>query len=480
MPQTQTVRFKDYRWGLADSPYFASDWQFVDSRNILIREKAPIIKPAFAQSSGFTTSTHEMLCAVDNYFFGEWGKVYINTANNDTPTRTITGGADIYSAIRFDNKIVFLHEWGSVKLGYYDWSRTDEWSLTGDTIQLNSNNEYPMVVFAGKLWVGSGSKLYSVTTAGVRTEELTTLRGDIVWLTVSGQMIKIFLGDWLVCFWDWTEGTTYNESLDLKMPIRIVFSTGSEDFLACGWETVGADTKVVRMVGYQYEVIATYQNKGVQIYSENEGNTWQMAFNNWIVFMPWVVEPDSGSAYCWVYTYWSIAPIFPKSWNLQYSTSAGGYDYSNLSCIHYYDGKLYVCYTDSNGTIWVDEYTQDPDAPLSEYTNWYFIPPIFDWGNRNRLKKITRVRYHGSTESDVVIKYNTDKFYKGTADRRKLLKDWLSDFTTLVTFDNTDSAEQNSKYGKAVDIIGYAFLFKVELGANSTFSELEVDFIYLD
>lgn len=60
-----------------------------------------------------------------------------------------------------------------MKLGTYDGTTwTDEVSATGTSIATNTDNNYPMVEFAGKLYIGSGNDLYSVTAALVRTLEL--------------------------------------------------------------------------------------------------------------------------------------------------------------------------------------------------------------------------------------------------------------------------------------------------------------------
>lgn len=162
------------------------------------------------------------------------------------------------------------------------------------------------------------------------------------------------------------------------MPIRTVYGSLTEDFIIAGNSTSGADTHVFRMQGYQYEKLATYLGKNIQLFSENEGNTSQMAYSNGIVAMPGIVEPDSGSPYQGIYTYGSQDATLPPSWNFQYSTSSGGYNYSNISCIHYYKGDLYVGYTDSNGTIGVDKFSQDPESNASKYTNGHLITTVFD------------------------------------------------------------------------------------------------------
>lgn len=481
----QTVRFKDF-WGwIADNPYFVGQGQFIDGKNLSIRAKAPLVKPHY-QASNYTTNGNIPICAVDNLFFCEGWEVYTTNSSNDTASRTITSWPDVLNAIKFDNNIVFCYEWVNLTLGYKTpWAIgsgwTDSWTTSGDNITTNSDSIYPMVEFKGLLYIGSGNNIYSVTAAWVQTLEMENLRGNVVGLESHWQTLVIFMDDGLIGFWDTTEDTFINEYIDIKLPIRGAYSTASETYVIAGDASSGSDTHIFRFVGYQRELIATYQNKGVEIFSDYEWNNSSMANSVGVVYMPWIVEQDGSQPVQWVYSYGTLSPkMFPPCWNYDFVTRGSSDTYKKVTMLHYYQGTLYVGYQDSSNVEWIDAYTLDPDAGTSEYTDAYIIMPAFDWGERNRKKKITRIRYHWSTASDVVVKVNTDKFYQGTSDRRKLLKDGLSDFTTLVTFDNTDSAEQNTQYGKAVDIEWYVFLFKVELGANSTLSELEVDFIYLD
>lgn len=46
MPEIQTVRFKDFRGGIADSGYHAQQGTFTDAKNLDIRSKSPIVRPA--------------------------------------------------------------------------------------------------------------------------------------------------------------------------------------------------------------------------------------------------------------------------------------------------------------------------------------------------------------------------------------------------------------------------------------------------
>lgn len=109
----------------------------------------------------------------------------------------------------------------------------------------------------------------------------------------------------------------------------------------------------------------------------------------------------------------------------QYMTSAGGYQYTEIGCIHYYQGKIYVGYKDSNNTYGVDIFNQDPNATDTKYNNGFVITPLFDGGVRNVKKKIVEVRLHGKVGASdtVTIGFNSSRYYQGQADRRKLLQD---------------------------------------------------------
>lgn len=77
-------------------------------------------------------------------------------------------------------------------------------------------------------------------------------------------------------------------------------------------------------------------------------------------------------------------------------TSTGGYQYTEIGCIHYYQGKIYVGYKDSNNTYGIDIFNQDPNATDNKYNNGWVITPLFDGGARNTKKKLVEVRYHGN------------------------------------------------------------------------------------
>lgn len=44
-------------------------------------------------------------------------------------------------------------------------------------------------------------------------------------------MIKLFLSNGDILFWDALQGTSYNEKLELKIPIRTVNNAGSYDYI---------------------------------------------------------------------------------------------------------------------------------------------------------------------------------------------------------------------------------------------------------
>lgn len=414
-----------------------------------------------------------MHTACENLFFWGGGKIYNTSASN---THTVSGTPTIYSACKFGAKIVFVYEASSkVKLWYYDGSYTDSraptyWTDFDDTV--SNWHSYPMVVFQDRLFIGNGTQLLSVSDWGVTTQELTSLSGYIKGLTATGQMIKLFLSNGDILFWDALQGTSRNEKLELKVPIRTVNNAWSYDYIIAGERSAGQDTQLYRLSWYNIELITTYQN-GVELYTSEEGSNWKIAFTNGLVFLPGILNSPS----LWgVYTYWRYINSLVDSLVWQYMTSAWGYQYTEIGCIHYYQGKIYVGYKDSNNTYGVDIFNQDPNATDTKYNNGFVITPLFDGGVRNIKKKIVEVRLHGKVGASdtATISFNSSRYYQWQADRRKLLQDSQSWFTTIATINGTDSAEQNDVYGTAVDVEFYIWQFKIDLQDGATMSELEV------
>lgn len=468
------IRFNNFIWGIANNPYFISQWQYTDSKNLDIRSKAPLVIPSiWPWSASFTTSSGMMHTACENLFFGAGGKVYTTAGSN---THTVTGTPTIYSACKFGIKTVFVYEASSkVKLWYYDGSWTDSraptyWTDFDDTV--SNGHSYPMVVFQDRLFIGNGTQLLSVSDGWVTTQELTWLSGYIKWLTASWQMIKLFLSNGDILFWDALQGTSYNEKLELKIPIRTVNNAGSYDYILAWERSAGQDTQLFRLNGYNIELVTTYQN-GVELYTSEEGSNGKIAITNGLVFLPGALNSPN----LWgVYTFGRFINSLVDSLVWQYMTSAGGYQYTEIGCIHYYQWKIYVGYKDSNNTYGIDIFNQDPNATDTKYNNGWIITPLFDGGARNTKKKIVEVRYHGNVwaSDTVTIGINTSRYYLGAANRRKLLVDSQSWFTTIATINGTDSAEQNDVYWTAVDVEFYIAQLQISLQDWATLSEIEI------
>lgn len=68
----------------------------------------------------------------------------------------------------------------------------------------------------------------------------------------------------------------------------------------------------------------------------------------------------------------------------------------------------------------------------------------------------------------------------GDADRFTIITDDHGGFTQLHAIANTDSTEQNDRYGIGVDTEFYTCQFKIDLKDGSTLSELEIFYEELD
>lgn len=476
---TFITTIKDFYNWISDNPYFVGEGQLVDIKNLNIWDKAPLIVPAKQPSSAYT-STKKQLSAVDGFIFCADGYIYHVNGNN---VKITTDASNIKSAIRWNNgtndRYVWIH-WtdAAPKLGKIDvvdawttsrWtpaSYTDDWTPTDWTTLRQDNNGYaPMLEFQSQLYIGCWTKIIYLDSNDSANNWLTGLTSDVVSMTPVGQMIRIYLEDWTILYWNGTDAN-WNEKLNLQRQIKYAFGQWNIDLVVCNNTSV--DTELYLVQWYSFTPLKTFKS-GFELQ-----DTWGhnlMTQYAWVIYFAWDwISP-------WVYAYGSFSPNLKRAFNYEYVTDYNDVDYNEVTLVHEFAGNLYIGYYDWTD-YWLDKVDLWRNSSNTQYDNGFFVTRVFDMNNRNKKKFLKEVRVHWEVwaSDTVTIAINTNRFYQAQADRQDMLIDSHTGFTTIATIDNTDSAEQNDRYGTSVDVEFYSAQFKVDIsdGAKVT----QIDLIY--
>lgn len=468
---------KDFYNGISDNPYFVGEWQLVDIKNLNIRDKAPLIIPAKKPASAYT-STKKPLCAVD-WFIGsaDWYFYHVNGNN----VKQTTDASNIRAVARWNNwtadRYVWVHGSTSTpKLGKINvsdastttwWSPAsyaDDWTPTDWTTLRQSNGGYaPILEFQRRLYIWCWTKIVYIDTSDTVNNWLTWLPSEVVSMTPVWQMIRVYLSDWTVLYWDW-DSQNANEKLSIRRQIKYAYWQGNIDLVVCN--NTFSDTELYLVQWYSFTPIKTFKS-----WFELQDTWWHnlMTQYAWVIYFAW----DGISP--WVYAWGSFSPNLQRAFNYEYVTDSNNVDYDEVSLLHEFAGNLYIGYYD--GTDYgLDKVDLWRSSSNTSYDNGFFVTRVFDMNSRNKKKFLKEVRVHGEVwaSDSVTIAINTSRFYQATADRQKLLIDWHTGFTTIATITNTDSSEQNDRYWTPVDYEFYSAQFKVSISDWAKVTQIDL------
>lgn len=484
MGKTYAHNFNDFSGWLADNPTLLGKGQFVDAKNMNIRDNYPLLK----LSSGVTavyTSTKETYCGVDNYLFWEDGYVY-NTAG--TNLATITAANDICWCAKFDGRYIRWENSGATSImgkidvtdadndsnredeASYDdtWDVASSVSLVGRTDYRLPQSSYwvSTVSFNGNLYFSNANQVLVLDTNEIITQWLTNLPYNIVWLTYYGSRIEVWMENGEILFWDGVQ-TSWDESINVGEKIYAMGWAAGITYFITG--SSGARSVLRRKIWYEIQKVKT----GLCDYRTDRGGrcaSQAIGVLEGIAYIPW------GKATDWIYTYGSSMPWMPESFNYEFGTAATGNDITWIHMVYSYADNIFISYLDSASGKWVNKLFTNG----SGYSTGYVTTYALDGGLRTQKKRLSRIEMHWnfSDTNKVVISYRKDKLGLDQYTRTYILTSAPS-FTTLIDTDNLTNGSNQRIYGKDIDIEFYDIQFKIAVSWTGTLSDLIVYYEYI-
>jgi len=480
--------FANWYGGMSDNPYVTGDAQFVDGAQLDIRTYAPSIWPQIWFTEAFTTtSTTQMLCAVDGFAFGEWWKIYyLPTWTN---VKTMTDTKSIKTAVRrkwyyvwfYANASNAVTVWkiavsdadtSSWTWWSYDETRNPSWWTTYDI--LDSSCHVPVCQFEWQLIVGNKNQVLVISGddgSEVTTQWLTWLSEDVMWLANEWSRIAIYLKNGRKLFRDWVSAS-FNEAKKFDMEIRHVYDAWWYQYVVGGHDFSYSELFVAAW--YDLRKLKDQATNSF-IKCTTGANNWMATFNG-ITYMSWVYATLDTTDYC-VYSYWAYHNWLPAAWNMERWKTNNGNTIRDITMIHIYGWVLYVWYYDATAAeYWVDRadikitynfYGIGMLASGSSLTSSYLTTKVFDWWPKQRhlKKRIKSLRVtwdFQNAASALTIKYQ-DVINYGMASRKWLAEYWYdnSAFTTLASIVNTDSNYGQWIYTTDVDVEFFALQLRI-------------------
>lgn len=402
-------------WWIWEDDKLVMPWQVLYSENLDLTWNSDFVNLAPKPTSLFT--------AWDNvnvfYDLKRWKNFLITGLDNK---EIYVNGTKVYDA-PYDVKVFWSN---SEYLFWFDYSEdvyyialsdvTYTWSwvwkvLNWQTGLANQSWDAYVIEEEGKAFLAYWTSLYTISnTTWLLIDSYDFIYEEVVWMTIIAWTIKIFQQDWRVFLWDWA-WTSPSQSFSLSVSVAIVQQSANEEYVL--WEGALYQLNWMSLI----KIASSYNSDKMGLaklrFKKIEANAiWflkQITYIWWDSI--WTIRDFTWTYEFWVnsaiVTFWSKKAWFPLAVNNWITTSS---DWSWYDAIYWlktkatdyawYNDTLYIWYNNQNWLYWVDSIDLDAQNYTTPAWTWILIFPTFDWGNKNVMKKMNRIKIRADFDSD--------------------------------------------------------------------------------
>lgn len=441
---SQIYKINNFTWWLSWDDFLWREWSYLFAENIDARQNYNWIELVRALQVNWSTGSNtmngfqEVFSWSSRWVFAYWEDwTFYNTTWLSLWATDAT--KDLLNWIAFWDYIYFAYrDWTDAKLSritkadaisninvenWFNWRVTDD-AITWITWYANSS-KYPLLNYVDEFmlfWVWPKLYRLAIWDSAVSNVFDNDLEADIVWLTESSWLFKIFLQNWKILFWDW-QSQEFSAITNIHNTIQHIYWYWDTDYILAWYNSSYSELHILQ--GYQTQLLQRV------IYSEREDKTiyafWGnantpkpqvMAKRLWLLWL-WA----SWSATEWVYTYWTDVLWTNDTFQFQYSKDDSWETIWEVTAIYPFTSWLYISYrTSSWDKIWLIDLNVNPSNKKQD--TWTWISRIFDWWDRTQIKQIQK------------IKVKTDNCSTSNYITIKLKRNWWSYETIWVCNDN--------------------------------------------
>lgn len=392
------------KW-IADNAMLLEDWAIVDCKNMDIRTALPEVIPAIAPVEAFGVEWKEIYCWTWEYFFWEdW--VWYNSAW----TKILNSWNDYVWCSKYNWRYYLFEEnWSNPKIWSIpvedtiwstnwnsEWTWNSNWTPTNRDTYRKAHWNYwvSTIIFQWNLYFTNDDNIMLLdenNTVFVWLECPDT----VVAITVYGSRLKVYCENWLILFRSWIEWTSWEESIDLWEPIKLVVWQAGRDYIFA-WDNSSWLRYIYEMTWYNIAQIKNWHKSYISVRPWWETSQHQWVMSDWILYFPWGLSAE------WVYTFGNAFPWMPQSFAYEYWTASTWFDYADIYSIREYWNNIYISYTDVDWTTWMDVITKT----WNRYDNWEIVFEAL-W-DRMTVQSVLWLEARASGRIVIEYQYNQD------------------------------------------------------------------------
>lgn len=298
-----------------------------------------------------------------------------------------------------------------------NWSTFITTTETG--LPVSSVGHFKIIALEDITYIWYDTWLYVINNATGTIDITATynfLSADLVWMTILGNVIKLYQEDWKLLLWKWIWAVAVTEIIDLWIPINFIHQVANIDYVVSAWRIYMLQWYTLTNIIYSYYSDKLNSNK-IEI---DRGTIFDsgllMAFLNWVFYVAgnssnlnlW----DWVKSYGWdsVLTYWKKKNQLPNALNVFNTYASTWQKYTKIYWIYKSQGSasfndvVYVAYEDALWSFWIDTLTpSDWDYYPNRDIDWIIVYENFDSWMSHLYKKEAEVIIRADLQIDDTI-----------------------------------------------------------------------------